>query len=144
MILNVDFAPTILELAGMKKPKDMDGVSFLPLLKGEKTDWRKSFVYEYYWERPFPHTPTVFGLRTEQYKYMTYYGIWDKDEFYDLKNDPNEMFNLIDLPEYQDLINGFTKQVFDWLKANNSDKITVKRVTNWQANKRKGNVIFEE
>ncbi len=144
MILNVDIAPTILELAGMKKPKDMDGVSFLPLLKEEKIDWRDSFVYEYYWERPFPHTPTVFGLRTEQYKYMTYYGIWDKDEFYDLKNDPNEMYNLIDLPEYQDLINNFTKEVFDWLKANNSDKITVKRVTNWQANKRKGNIIFEE
>ena len=144
MILNLDFAPTILEIAGMKKPKDMDGTSFLPLIKNEKVDWRKSFVYEYYWERAFPHTPTVFGLRTDQYAYMTYYGIWDKDELYDLKNDPHEMHNLIDLPAYQDMINNFAKQVIQWLKDNKSDKITVKRPSNWQANKRKGNIIFEE
>ena len=100
-------------------------------------------MYEYYWERPFPHTPTVFGLRTEQYKYMTYYGIWDTDELYDIKNDPKEMFNLIDLPEYTNLVNDLAKQIFGWLDANNANKILVKRATNWQANKRKGNIIIE-
>jgi N-acetylglucosamine-6-sulfatase len=143
MILNVDIAPTILELAGMKKPEQMDGISFAPLLKDKKADLRKSFVYEYYWERPFPHTPTVFGVRTDRYKYMTYYGIWDTDELYDLKNDPNEMVNLIDLPEYADLVNDLTTQLFDWLKLHNANRITVKRTTNWQANKRKGKVVFE-
>jgi N-acetylglucosamine-6-sulfatase len=144
MILNIDFAPTILELAGMKKPEQMDGNSFLPLLKGKKTDWRKSFVYEYYWERPFPHTPTVFGIRTDRYKYMTYYGIWDTDELYDIKNDPQEMFNLINLLEYKEMVDDLTKQIFSWLDTNNANKIIVKRTTNWQANKRKGNIIFED
>jgi N-acetylglucosamine-6-sulfatase len=143
MILNVDFAPTILDLAGMEKPAQMDGVSFVPLLRGGKSDWRKSFVYEYYWERPFPHTPTVFGLRTNRYKYMTYYGIWDTDELYDLQTDPHEMHNLIDLPEYARMVDDYTRQVYEWLNAHNAAMIPVKRTTNWQANLRKGNVIFE-
>jgi N-acetylglucosamine-6-sulfatase len=143
MVLNVDFAPTILELAGMKKPKDMDGASFLPLLKGGNADWRKSFIYEYYWERSFPHTPTMFGIRTDKFKHMTYYGIWDTDELYDLENDPHEMHNLFNLPEYQDMVDNMVKQIFTWLDENNANKILVKRPTNWQANRRKGNVIFD-
>ncbi|NIP26570.1 MAG: sulfatase, partial [Phycisphaerae bacterium] len=77
LIQNVDFAPTFLEAAGIEPPDDMDGKSFLPLLKGTDVSRREEVYYEYYWERPFPHTPTVFGVRTETYKYMTYHGIWD-------------------------------------------------------------------
>ncbi|MEO8399969.1 MAG: sulfatase, partial [Ignavibacteriaceae bacterium] len=89
LVQNIDIAPTVLELAGMETPEQMDGKSILPLLKGEETKWRDAVFYEYYWERPFPHTPTVFGIRTDKYKFMTFHGIWDIDEFYDIEDDPN-------------------------------------------------------
>jgi N-acetylglucosamine-6-sulfatase len=83
--------------------------SFL-LLKGEKTEWRDHIFYEYFWERPFPHTPTVFGVRTDKYKYMTYHGIWDIDELYDIETDPKEKYNLIDSPDHQDLKKSLIKK----------------------------------
>ena len=71
MILNIDVAPTFLTLAGVETPPRMDGRSFLPLLSGGSIpDWRTEFVYEYFWEFPFPHTPTVYALRGDRYKYM--------------------------------------------------------------------------
>jgi arylsulfatase A-like enzyme len=49
-------------------------------------------------------TPTTFGIRTDKYKYIRYQGIWDRNEFYDIQNDPDEMYNLIDRPELQAVI----------------------------------------
>ena len=73
------------------------------MLKGqEPKGWRDSFVYTYYWESYFPHTPTVFALREDQYKYMYYHGIWDLNELYDLKADPDERVNLIESPAHRD------------------------------------------
>jgi N-acetylglucosamine-6-sulfatase len=95
MVVNLDFAPTFLELAGCKVPEGLHGRSFLPLLKGEATPWREAFLYEYFWERDFPQTPTVFGVRTDRYKFMQYHGVWDRYELYDLENDPDEMHNLL-------------------------------------------------
>ena len=63
----------------------MVGLSFLPLLKGLDIPWRKQIFYEYYWEYDYPETPTMFGVRTDRYKYIRYYGLWDTNEFYDLK-----------------------------------------------------------
>ncbi len=62
--------------------------------------WRDYFLYVYYWEKNFPQSPTVFSLRGNQYKYITYYGLWDTDELYDIKNDPGETTNLIANPEF--------------------------------------------
>ena len=104
MIQNIDIAPTVLELAGLTTPETMDGQSFIPLLMKKETKWRDAVFYEYYWEWNFPQTPTVHGIRTDRYKYIHYHGIWDRDELYDLQNDPDEMTNLIDNPEHQDLI----------------------------------------
>jgi hypothetical protein len=58
-------------------------------------NWRKEFVYEYFWERDFPQTPTVLGLRTDRYSYMEYHGIWDVDELYDIEKDPQQRNNLL-------------------------------------------------
>jgi len=79
----------------------------------------------------------MFGVRTDQYKYITYHGIWDKDELYDMQNDPDEMFNLIDLPEHKDRIPQMRKKVFDWLENTNGMKIPLKRAGLWQADKRR-------
>ena len=95
MILNIDFAPTFLEAAGIPIPETVQGRSFYKLLTGEPIDWRTEFLYEYYWERSFAQTPTVLGVRTDKYKLMRFHGIWDKYELYDIENDPDEKNNLL-------------------------------------------------
>lgn len=95
MCLNLDIGPTLLDAAGANAPRTMQGASFLPLLEGKDVPWRTEFVYEYFWERAFPQTPTVIGLRTDQYSYMRYHGLWDVDELYDIQKDPDQMQNLI-------------------------------------------------
>jgi len=100
VVLNVDIAPSILDAAGLASPKKVQGASFLPLARGEEIPWRDGMLYEYFWERAFPQTPTVFGVRTEKHKYCWYHGVFDLNELYDLKEDPHEMRNLIDDPRY--------------------------------------------
>ncbi|MEM1249532.1 MAG: sulfatase [Acidobacteriota bacterium] len=95
MILNVDYAPTFLELAGAAIPDGVQGRSFAPLLRGEDSSWRTEFLYEYFWERAFPQTPTVLGVRTDTHKLMRYHGVWDRYELYDLVVDPDERNNLV-------------------------------------------------
>ena len=98
MILNLDFAPTFLEAAGLEVPSTVQGRSFLGLIEGdgaERSPWRDAFLYEYFWERAFPQTPTVLGVRTDRYKFMRFHGIWDRYELYDLEADPDERNNLL-------------------------------------------------
>jgi len=114
--LNVDFAPTILEAAGLPIPDTIQGQSFLPILRGEDVPWREAMFYEYFWERAFPQTPTVFGVRTEQYKYMNFHGIFDLNELYDLQNDPREMRNLIDDPAHYETRQDMQRRLNSLLK----------------------------
>jgi N-acetylglucosamine-6-sulfatase len=100
MIANIDVGPTVMEAMGLKKPAHMDGESFLPLAAGKDIPWREQFLYVYYWEKNFQQTPTTFALRTPNAKYITYYGLWDSDEFYDLAADPAESRNLINEPAH--------------------------------------------
>lgn len=95
MILNTDFCPAFLEAAGAPVPASVQGRSFFPLLTKPDAEWRDAFVYTYFWERTFPQTPTVLGLRTDRYKLMRYHGIFDRYELYDLAVDPAERNNLI-------------------------------------------------
>jgi N-acetylglucosamine-6-sulfatase len=94
MALNLDICPTVLSAAGAPVPKTAHGRSLLDLVRGAP-DWRKDFVYEYFWERDYPQTPTVTGLRTDQYSYMHFHGIWDLDELYDIRKDPGQTNNLL-------------------------------------------------
>ncbi|GMV91898.1 MAG: sulfatase [Candidatus Hydrogenedentota bacterium] len=95
VVANIDFAPTFLECAGAPVPEQVQGRSFMDVLTGTETGWRDALLYEYFWERSFPQTPTVLGVRTERYKFMKYHGVWDKYEIYDLQEDPHEMNNLL-------------------------------------------------
>jgi N-acetylglucosamine-6-sulfatase len=95
MALNIDIAPTFLDFAGISVPAGFQGRSLLPLLRGESPEWRKEFVYVYFWEREAPMTPTILGLRTEQHSYMQYPGVWDKWELYDIVKDPDQRHNLL-------------------------------------------------
>lgn len=127
MIQNIDIAPSILEMAGLQKPEQMSGTSFIPLLENKNVPWRDRIFYEYYWEYEFPQTPTMHGVRTDRYKLIRYHGIWDTNEFYDLKNDPHEMHNLIAAPEHQKLIKELTTEIYEWLESTDGMYIPLKR-----------------
>ena len=127
MVLNIDIAPTFLELAGMAKPAQMQGQSFLPLLKGEKTTWRDKVFYEYYWEQAFPQTPTTFAVRTDKYKYIAYNGIWDINELYDLEKDPYEMNNLIRDTSMDKIGLGLRNELNNWLEKTGGLQIPLKK-----------------
>ncbi len=127
LVQNIDVAPTILEAGGLAAPAPMQGASFVPLLARKEVPWRDRIFYEYYWEHDFPHTPTLFGVRTERYKYIRYHGVWDTNEFYDLVEDPHEMQNLIDAPEHQARIETLANELYDWLEATGGMQIPLKR-----------------
>lgn len=128
IIQNIDIAPTILDMAGIKKPVQMQGQSFFPLLKGQTIAWRNTAFYEYYWEYAFAQTPTTFGIREGDYKFIFYPGIWDINEFFDLKNDPEEKNNLIRRREYQDIIKNMRAKMYDWLEETGGMQIPLKRL----------------
>jgi len=116
VVANIDVAPTILEAAGLATPESMDGQSFLQIATGESTEWRDALLYEYYWERNFPHTPTIFAIRTDQYKFVRPHGLWDLDELYDIQADPLERENLIFSPDHQPVIQRLKTRMFDMLE----------------------------
>ncbi len=111
MVLNMDLAPTILELAGLSVPCIMQGQSWLGVLKGRPG--RKSFLYEYFQEvdRKYKR-PTVLAVRTKRWKYVTY-PLSDKltDELYDIKNDPEELNNLIGNAGRADVVEHMKKEL---------------------------------
>lgn len=102
MVSNLDFAETFLDAAGVPVPKDMQGASMLPVLKGKTPgSWRKEHYYEYY-EYPGPHSvKRHYGMSTERYKLIHYYFNIDEWEMFDRKADPNEMKNVYDDPKYK-------------------------------------------
>jgi len=104
MVLNIDIAPTVLDMAGVPIPDWMQGRSVVPLLEGKDIPWRKDWLYEYF-EYPGPHSvPKNRGVRTERYKYIEYYEEPEEFELYDLQKDPGERRNLVDDPAYGEIL----------------------------------------
>jgi len=103
-VLTVDIAPSVLDLCGAPPLKNIHGKSFVELASaGKDSSWRKSWFYEYNYEKQFPYTPNVRGVRTDEWKYMHYpHGDGSPDrhlaELYNLKADPDERQNLINDP----------------------------------------------
>ena len=101
MVQNIDFAPTILNAAGVEIPKWMQGLSLVPILEGKKSSLERPYLYYHYYEYSTDHTVIPhLGIRGERYKLIYFYSV-NEWELYDLKHDADEQHNLIHLPSYQ-------------------------------------------
>lgn len=105
MCLNIDMAPTFLDLSNSNIPSYMQGESMVPLLKENKeVAWRDAAMFEYYVDDKYPNAgPDMLAVRTERYKLVDNFLKDDIDELYDLKKDPGEMNNLINNSEFDDV-----------------------------------------
>lgn len=115
MAANIDIAPTLLEAAGVMPPKFMQGRSLLAGLTNPSAPARQALLYEYFWEWNYPQTPTTHALRTDDWKFVRYQGVWDLDELYDLKNDPHEKRNLAYDPSQKSHVQRMRRQLFELL-----------------------------
>lgn len=128
LVNNTDIAPTFLGYADIEAPEHYVGHSMCTLLAGnEVPDWRDQIFYEYYWEYDFPMTPTTFAVRDDRYKLIRYHGIWDRNELYDLVEDPHEMHNLIESPAHQERIEAMLDDLYTWLESSDGMHIPLKR-----------------
>jgi len=108
-VLTIDFAPTILDICGVEGMPDIHGRSWKRVARGDASDWRKGWYYEYNYEKQFPYTPNVRGIRTLEWKYVRYpHGDGSPDrhmaELYNFKLDPGETRNLIEDPKYAGVV----------------------------------------
>jgi len=157
MAANIDIAPTILAAAGFEatvarlsessspqtpdsesqatsRLRRMHGRSLLPLAKGEQVEnWRTELLYEYFWERWAPSTPTLHALLTPRWKYVRAYGLWDVAELYDLESDPHELHNLFTAPEHHARAMQLDKRLFELLAETGGDSIPLHRGWNGSA-----------
>lgn len=121
MALNVDIAPTVLELAGVPVPREMHGRSLVPLLTGAAADWRADWLYEYF-EYPNVHgVRRNRGVRTERHKLIHYYDAPEEFELYDLKADPEERNNLYGKPA-QDALTERLRRRLEELRKETGDE----------------------
>jgi arylsulfatase A-like enzyme len=121
-VLTVDVAPSILELCGQPPLRNNHGKSFVRLVQNGDSAWRKSWFYHYNYEKQFPYTPNVRGVRTDQWKYIHYpHGDGKPDrhkaELYNIEFDPGELHNLIDNPKYASELKGLQKELQKLMKA---------------------------
>ncbi|HVJ47197.1 MAG TPA: sulfatase [Luteolibacter sp.] len=102
-VLNIDLAPTIVDLAGAPLPSSFQGRSLKPILeKKTPADWRTDFLYEYFYERNF-RNPTILAVRTEKSKLVTYPGHEQWNELFDVQGDSYELTNLHSYPDSEPL-----------------------------------------
>ena len=105
MVMNLDYAPTLLDFAGVPVPDKMQGVSIRTILENKKPAQSRDAVYYHYFEYPNEHmVKRHYGIRTKQYKLIHFYydiNVW---ELFDIKNDPDELNNLYGNSDYQDIV----------------------------------------
>jgi len=132
IVENVDYAPTMLEFAGVPTPSYMQGKSFKSILETgvEPADSKKAAYYHYWMHMKHHANPGHIGIRTKRYKLLFFYGAAEKSdtaatppawELYDLQRDPKEMNNLYDNPEYAGVIAELKTQLKDMRAKNGED-----------------------
>ena len=121
MVQNLDFAQTLLDVADIEAPNDMQGESLVPLLEGRNEDWDRDAVYYHYYEYPAVHmVKRHYGIVTEEFKLVHFYYDVDEWELYDRMKDPREMNNVYNHPEYQDTVQ-MLKQKLEALRTKYQD-----------------------
>ena len=128
VVTNIDFAPTLLDMANIPIPDKVQGKSFFSNLKGKTSkNWRQSMYYHYY-EYPYYHrVQPHYGIRNKRYKLIHFYYDVDLWEFYDLENDPSEMNNLISSSTHADLIEQLKKELYE-LKEGYGNTLTLQEL----------------
>ncbi len=123
LLANIDFAPTLLDIAGINPGVKMQGRSFKKALKGENLEnWREGVYYHYY-EFPFwHHVQPHYGIRTQRYTLAHFYYNIDQWELYDNKKDSEQIHNLIDQPEYADVVKNLKQRLKELMKKYDDDK----------------------
>jgi N-acetylglucosamine-6-sulfatase len=114
MVLNIDLAPSLLEMAGVPIPESVDGESFAPILSSASVPGRKAWLYEYFKEFPY-NVPQLEAVRTEDHLYAKFQG-GRPPELFDVVNDPRERHNLMGTAEGERLLPGL-KEMLDGLRA---------------------------
>jgi len=110
LVQNIDYAPTLLQAAGIRIPPETQGESLVPLLKGNSPDnWRKSILYTYY-GRGAHAVASHRGVRNDRYK-LIHFHTKDEWEFFDLEKDPLEMKSEYDNPQYAEIIDGMKREL---------------------------------
>jgi len=116
LVLNIDLAPTIIDLAGSEAPTKVDGVSFVPLLKNPSADWRNEFLIEHFQDLTNSDEggsvtliPTFYGIRSTNWKYVEY--DTGEIELYNLKADPYEMNNLSSDTAYSNIVSELHSEI---------------------------------
>ena len=117
---NLDIAPTLLDVAGISIPDDMQGETLRKIWQNDDSEWRDAIYYHYY-EKGFGATPH-YGVRTDRYKLIHFYDVVDSWEFYDLETDPNEMKNLYTDPGYEQKIKELKAKLIE-LQEKYRDKV---------------------
>jgi arylsulfatase A-like enzyme len=122
MVIHTDVAPSLLELCQAEPLKNIHGKSWVSLVQGKSTDWRTGWFYEYNYEKQFPYTPNIRGIRTDRWKYIHYpHGDGQPDrhlsELYDLQSDPLESKNLITDPTQANRIRELQADLSRLMKA---------------------------
>lgn len=121
MILNVDFAPTFLDFAGVTAPKEVQGRSIVPLLSGKTPkDWRTSMYYRYYHYPADHRVQPHYGVRNERYK-LIYFNRINEWELFDLKTDPHEMKSVYGSPKYAKVQKEMTTELYRLKKEVNDN-----------------------
>lgn len=126
IITNIDFAPTLLELAGITTTQKMQGISFVPVLEGNTpNDWQDAMYYHYY-EFPFwHHVQPHYGIRTQKYTLAHFYYNIDVWELYDLEKDPSQMNNIYEDPNYNTVVTELKVKLKNLMVKYENDKSLV-------------------
>ena len=123
IITNMDFAATLLEMAGLSTTQKMQGKSFAPILKGiTPKDWQQAMYYHYYEFPYWHHVQPHYGIRTKEYTLSHFYYNVDVWELYDLNKDPKQMNNIINDPQYASVITSLKKELNKLMKESDNDK----------------------
>ncbi len=125
MVLNIDLASTLLDIAGEAPGKSLQGKSWLPIFKDKANGWRRSFLVEYYSDSVFPRISKMGykAVRDDRYKYIHYVDLQGMNELYDLSKDPYELNNVIDNPAYTRTLKNMKDELNRLLKQSGADRL---------------------